>query len=62
MLLHMSKVSIPPPILAIRLPPKERLALQRAARADARPVSTLARKIITDWLKAQKPVADPKRD
>ena len=57
----MSKTSIPPPILAIRFPPKERIALQRAASADARPVSTLARKIITDWLKAQKPAADAER-
>ena len=50
--LYMSKVSIPP-ILAIRLPPKERSALEHAARADDRPVSTLARKIIVAWLREQ---------
>ena len=49
----MNKVSIPP-ILAIRLPPMDRVALERAARADARPVSTLARKIIVEWLRVQK--------
>jgi len=37
--------------ILIRLPLAERLALERAAAADARPVSALARKIITDWLK-----------
>jgi hypothetical protein len=51
-LLYMSKASIPP-ILAIRLPPKERAGLERAARADDRPVSTLARKIIVEWLHVQ---------
>jgi hypothetical protein len=51
-LLYMSKASIPP-ILAIRLPPMDRVALERAARADARPVSTLARKIIVEWLRVQ---------
>jgi hypothetical protein len=32
----------------------DRVALERAARADARPVSTLARKIIVEWLRTQK--------
>jgi hypothetical protein len=41
----------PAPILAIRLPPKQRMALERAAKQDDRPVSVLARKIITEWLK-----------
>ena len=49
----MNKASIPP-ILAIRLPPMDRVALERAALADARPVSTLARKIIVEWLRVQK--------
>jgi hypothetical protein len=35
------------------LPPDQRIALERAAQADDRPVSTLARKIITDWLREQ---------
>ena len=51
--LYMSKASIPP-ILAIRLPPMDRVALECAARADDRPVSTLARKIIVEWLRVQK--------
>jgi hypothetical protein len=42
-----------PTILAIRLPPMDRLALERAARDDARPVSTLARKIIVEWLRVK---------
>jgi hypothetical protein len=41
----------PDPVLAIRLPTKQRAALERAAKEDDRPVSVLARKIITEWLK-----------
>ena len=41
----------PAPVLAIRLPPKQRVALERAAKQDDRPVSVLARKIIAEWLK-----------
>jgi hypothetical protein len=50
---NMRKAQSPPPILAIRLLPDQRIALERAAQADDRPVSTLARKIITDWLREQ---------
>jgi predicted transcriptional regulator len=35
----------------IRLPEKARQALERAAKAEDRPVTALARKIITDWLR-----------
>jgi hypothetical protein len=38
---------------AIRLPVKDRQALERAAKADDRPTASLARKIIQDWLRRQ---------
>jgi predicted transcriptional regulator len=38
-------------VFSIRLLPEERAALERAAKADERPPATMARKIITDWLK-----------
>ena len=38
-------------VLGIRLEASERDALERAARRDDRPVSTMARKIILDWLR-----------
>lgn len=51
----MSDIPRPPPPLAaqllIRMPPAERAALERAAVADGRSTSGLARKIIWDWLK-----------
>lgn len=37
--------------LGIRLDPDEREALGRAAKADDRPISSLARKIIVAWLR-----------
>jgi predicted transcriptional regulator len=37
--------------LHIRMAPELRTALERAARAEDRPVSWLARRIIADWLK-----------
>lgn len=37
--------------LGIRLDPVEREALERAAKADDRPVSALARKILAEWLR-----------
>jgi hypothetical protein len=40
--------------LHIRLPFADRIALERAAQADDRPVGWLVRKIITDWLEAQR--------
>ena len=47
----MNRRQSPAPVLAIRLPPKQRVALERAAKQDDRPVSVLARKIIAEWLK-----------
>jgi predicted transcriptional regulator len=47
------RTSSPPPVLAIRLPPKQRAALERLAKQDDRPVSVLARKIIAEWLARQ---------
>jgi predicted transcriptional regulator len=38
---------------SIRMTDEERQALERAAQADDRPVSSLARKIISDWLRKQ---------
>jgi predicted transcriptional regulator len=40
-----------PPALHIRMPPWLRRALEQAAKAEDRPVSALARRIIADWLK-----------
>ena len=38
---------------SIRMTDEERQALERAAKADDRPVASLARKIISDWLRKQ---------
>lgn len=38
------------PALGIRLEADERAALEKAARADKRPLSAMGRKIITEWL------------
>jgi hypothetical protein len=37
--------------VGIRLDPQERDALQRAANADDRSMSALARKLLVEWLK-----------
>ena len=37
--------------VGIRLEPEERDALERAAAADGRTMSSLARKIIVEWLR-----------
>ena len=42
---------------SIRLSDQEREALERAAKADDRPVTAMARKIIADWLKRRQPRA-----
>jgi predicted transcriptional regulator len=41
------------PNFTFRLPEKDRKALERLAKTEERPVSALARKIITDWLRKQ---------
>jgi hypothetical protein len=43
------------PTLTIRFPAKERAALERAAKAQDRPATALARKIIVEWLHDRKP-------
>ncbi|WP_082483823.1 Arc family DNA-binding protein [Rubellimicrobium mesophilum] len=37
--------------ISFRLPEETKAALERAAKADARSVSSLVTKILTDWLK-----------
>jgi hypothetical protein len=37
--------------VSVRLLPSAKAALEKAALADERPVSVMAQKIITDWLK-----------
>jgi hypothetical protein len=39
------------PSLGIRLKPEVKIALQQAAEADMRSVSSLAEKILTEWLR-----------
>jgi hypothetical protein len=39
------------PSLGIRLPPDVKVALQKAAADDIRSVSSLAEKILTEWLR-----------
>jgi hypothetical protein len=38
--------------ISVRLLPATKAALEKAALADDRPISVLAQKIISDWLKA----------
>jgi hypothetical protein len=40
------------PSLGIRLQPEVKAALQEAAKADMRSVSSMAEKVLTEWLKA----------
>jgi predicted DNA binding CopG/RHH family protein len=44
-------------VIGFRVAAADLAALKRAAEADARPVSALVRKIITDWLKRHAPAA-----
>ena len=37
--------------LGVRLQPEVKEALERAAKADVRSVSSMAEKILTDWLR-----------
>lgn len=37
--------------VSVRLPPEIKAALERAAKADTRSLSSLIEKILTDWLK-----------
>jgi hypothetical protein len=47
--------------IGIRLEPGEKAALERAAAADDRSVSAMARKIIAEWLKKHGHLKAPKR-
>lgn len=47
--------------IGVRLAPEERTALERAAKADDRPVSTLARRIILEWLRANGHLKETKK-
>ena len=47
--------------IGVRLEPAERAALEKAAAADDRSMSALARKIITDWLKKHGHLKAPKK-
>ncbi len=38
-------------VLAVRLPAQTKAALEKAAKADMRPTSSLAEKILTEWLR-----------
>jgi hypothetical protein len=40
------------PALGVRLESHEKAALERAAKADQRPLSAMIRKITTEWLRA----------
>lgn len=48
--------------LGVRLDPNEKAALGRAAAADDRPMSALARKIIAEWLAKNGWMKGGKRD
>lgn len=39
--------------VSVRLPPEVKAALERAAKADTRSLSSLIEKILTDWLKTR---------
>jgi hypothetical protein len=42
------------PPLSVRFIPAVRAALEKAAKDDARPISSLVQKIVADWLKERK--------
>ena len=54
------------PSLGVRLKPEVKAALQQAATADMRSVSSLAEKVLTEWLMAHgfqgKQAAELKKD
>ena len=41
------------PSLGVRLQPKVKTALQQAAEADIRSLSSMVEKILTEWLRAK---------
>jgi hypothetical protein len=42
------------PPLSVRFIPAVKVALEKAAKDDSRPVSSLVQKIVADWLKERK--------
>ena len=42
------------PPLSVRFIPTVRAALEKAAKDDVRPISSLVQKIVADWLKERK--------
>ena len=42
------------PPLSVRFIPAVKVALEKAAKDDSRPVSALVQKIVADWLKERK--------
>lgn len=46
--------------IGVRLEPEEKAALERAAVADDRSLSAVARKIITEWLRKNGHMKGPK--
>lgn len=40
--------------IAVRVPEQIKAALQKAAKADMRPLSSMAEKIIVEWLRANR--------
>jgi len=49
-----------PPSLGVRLQPETKAALQKAAKADMRSVSSLVEKVLVQWLTAQGFLKAPK--
>jgi uncharacterized protein (DUF1778 family) len=47
--------------VSLRLAPETKVALERAAKADHRSLSSLMEKIIADWLEATAPKPKAKR-
>jgi predicted DNA-binding protein len=42
------------PVFTLRLPTKDRKALERLAARDGRPLASLVRKILADWVREQR--------
>jgi hypothetical protein len=47
------RITSPKPAIGVHLEQTAKSALERAARADSRSVSSMAAKIITDWLRRE---------
>jgi|GraSoi013_1_20cm_1032409.scaffolds.fasta_scaffold440801_1 hypothetical protein len=44
----------PAVVVTVRLDPQVKAALEKAAKSDARTVSSLIQKLLSDWLKEEK--------